>query len=139
LEKASSEFGTRLRPEDILQGYLGDCYLLSAISALATKPALVARLFDINEIIPESCYAIWLNINGEWKEYILDDYFPVCDEGEGISFCFARSKADEIWVNLLEKAYAKAYGSYARLDGGWPIEALKDLTGAPYDCITMQI
>jgi hypothetical protein len=31
----------------------------------------------------------------------------------------------------LEKAYAKAYGSYERIVGGVPFEAIKDLSGSP--------
>lgn len=35
----------------------------------------------------------------------------------------------------MEKAYAKAYGSYWEIVGGDPVHALRDLTGAPYDRI----
>lgn len=33
---------------------------------------------------------------------------------------------------LLEKAYAKAYGSYFKIEGGNSAVAFRDLTGAPY-------
>jgi hypothetical protein len=43
---------------------------------------------------------------------------------------FAQCKdQNETWVPLLEKAYAKAHGDYASLDGGWSGEALEDLSG----------
>lgn len=32
---------------------------------------------------------------------------------------------------LLEKAYAKAFGSFKQIESGHPIEAIRDLTGAP--------
>lgn len=36
-----------INPDDINQGYLGDCYLLSIISALTEQPFLIERLFEI--------------------------------------------------------------------------------------------
>jgi calpain-15 len=32
---------------------------------------------------------------------------------------------------ILEKAWAKLYGSYGRIEGGFMTEVLHDLTGAP--------
>ena len=40
-----------------------------------------------------------------------------------------------MWVLLLEKAYAKAYGSYLTIEGGDPKIALRDLTGAPTESL----
>jgi hypothetical protein len=48
----------------------------------------------------------------------------------GNSLYFARSAtADETWVPLIEKAYAKLHGDYQSLAGGDPAEAVEDLTG----------
>lgn len=48
---------------------------------------------------------------------------------------FSQTEQNELWVILLEKAYAKVYGSYWEIVGGDPVHALRDLTGAPYDRI----
>ena len=44
---------------------------------------------------------------------------------------FSRARGEQLWVFLLEKAYAKAHGSYRAISGGEIAEALLDLTGAP--------
>lgn len=58
---------------------------------------------------------------------MVDDWIPC--EGRGKP-AFAKSrKRNELWVSILEKAYAKLHGSYEALEGGVVQDALVDLTG----------
>ena len=61
----------------------------------------------------------------------MDDFFPCGGPNQGPAF--TKSNGNELWVLLLEKAYAKMYNSYDIIEGGHPSLALRDLTGAPYD------
>ena len=47
--------------------------------------------------------------------------------------CFAHTNVGEIWVMLLEKAWAKLVGTYKKQESGFPHFALAHLTGAPTD------
>ena len=58
-----------------------------------------------------------MHVNGLLTPVIVDDYLPA----RGGNFVFARnSKKGEIWAALLEKAWAKLFGSYARIEKGMP-------------------
>ena len=124
----------KIEPSDILQGGLGDCYFLVCLAGLAEYPPLIGRLFEFDEKNPYGFYPIWLHINGSWKRYIIDDYLPVTKSSNQLAF--SKTEENELWVVLIEKAYAKAYGSFWKIAGGDPVHALRDLTGAPYDRIS---
>ena len=52
-----------------------------------------------------------------------DDYLPVNSSTNQLLFCRNREMKNEFWCALLEKAYAKIYGSYEALDGGQTTDA----------------
>lgn len=106
----------------LVQGALGDCWFLSALSVVAQRPDLVRRL-----LLPgKNAHAVRLFLDGEWKTVVVDDRFPV----KGSRLAFVACDDGALWAPLLEKAYAKAHGSYAAISGGQIAEALRDLTGA---------
>jgi hypothetical protein len=103
---------------------------LSSISSLAEFPERVENLFITKEVNSAGCYALRFFINGERRVVVVDDYFPWCNHKQ--NWAFSKSSADkEIWVLLLEKAWAKIFGSYMRIEGGTTGEALPSITGAP--------
>lgn len=120
-----------IEPADIAQGELGDCYFLGALSSLAEHPERVRSLFVTTEVNPAGRYVLRFHKNGKPLEVVVDDQFPCLPDAKGGGPAFSRAKGNELWVMLLEKAWAKVHGSYARIESGNAGDALEDLTGAP--------
>ena len=116
--------------DDIIQGSIGDCYFLSAIGSLCKFPKLINRLFYSKEKTKEHEYGIYIFINGLWELVLVDDYFPY--SGSYFKqFAFGSSRGNELWLSLLEKAWAKINGCYAKIGcGGTPNEVFDVLTEA---------
>ncbi|AYU81233.1 calpain-like cysteine peptidase, putative [Leishmania donovani] len=118
------------------QGHLGDCWLMCSIAVVAESKTMVKDIF--RHPVSQSQrkkeeraggYRVYINKNGWFHNVIVDSYLPTYNG----AVYFARSAGDpyELWVSLLEKAYAKLHGSYASIVGGNPLHALQDLTGFP--------
>jgi len=120
-------FDDKIECSDIKQGNLGNCYFLSALAALTEFPQLIYQVFRTKQINSQGYYEVVLFLDGEWKVVIVDDYFPVKKGTK--EFAFARPNGCELWVVLLEKAWAKVNGGYANIISGWPSDALAALTG----------
>ena len=73
-------------------------------------------------------YRIRLCKNGRWQEITIDDLIPCYAKGEPV---FSQTVDKDLWVPLLEKAFAKVHGGYHQLRGGSVAEALMDLSGCP--------
>ena len=129
-----------ISPNDILQGKLGDCYYLSTLSAIAEFPKRIERLFDTQEYQPSGCYTVNIYEMGVETDFIVDDYFPCSVEDGSIAFSGPKveSGVTEMWVLLLEKAWAKRFGSYWVIDAGLTEDALRDLTGGPCEAIDIE-
>lgn len=105
---------------------LGDCWLLGAMSIVATRPKLIRALFA-GSCPEEGFYVCKFFIQGEWRWIVIDDALPVTASG---AICFGRCRdADTFWVPLLEKAYAKLFDSFEAIEAGVTAEGLLDLTG----------
>ena len=55
-------------------------------------------------------------LNGIWEEIVMDDLIPCTKYSKKPAF--NRSKSNELWVILIEKAWAKVHGSYERIVAG---------------------
>ena len=124
-------FSNGIAVGDIVQGNLSDCYFLSAIGALCKFPKLLENLFFFKEKTKEHIYGIYFYINGIKKLVLIDDFLP-CFSSQGYKrFAMGKSEEDEIWVALIEKAFAKINGNYIRIGtGGSPHEVFDVCTEA---------
>ncbi|ELU01678.1 hypothetical protein CAPTEDRAFT_182806 [Capitella teleta] len=115
---------------DLDQGDLGNCWFLSAAGTIALNPDLFARVVPIDQTFTEG-YAGIFRFNfwryGVWTEVVVDDRLPT--KNNRLVFCRNRESLNEFWSALLEKAYAKIFGSYQALETGFSHEALVDMTG----------
>ena len=100
------------------------------LGSLCAYPDFFNKLFHIKEKTKEHVYGIYIYINGKWELILVDDYFPY--QGSRFKqFVFGASGQNELWVSLIEKAWAKVNGCYAKIAcGGEPNEVFDVLTEA---------
>lgn len=142
---------TEVHWNDVGQGALGDCYFLSAIGAVAkTNPSLLKNLISGPD--KQGNYKVTLYIDGSYfssrkaKTVTVTPEFLVDKNGTPI---YAKAGDKEMWVMLLEKAYAilrkdekywdsrvsKLDDGYNKLNGGWGEEGIEVLTGKEADTL----
>lgn len=143
---------------DVRQGRDGDCWLLAALCTLSNKPSLIERVCVARDE-QVGVYGFVFHRDGAWISEIIDDklfltkpdfddsvverviwedrervdseeqYRRAYQSGSGALYFAQCEHADETWLPLLEKAYAKAHGDYQAIEGGYTGEGIEDLTG----------
>lgn len=84
-------FDRKIEPSDVISGHSGDCYLLSALAALAEFPDIIRKIFRGQKENPEGIYKVNLRVDGVVEEIIIDDYIPVQENGLPV-FCQPNKK-----------------------------------------------
>ncbi|EDS33975.1 calpain B [Culex quinquefasciatus] len=115
---------------DVRQGSLNDCWLLTATANLTANQRIFRKTVPLDNSFEEDEYAGIFHFRfwqfGQWVDVVIDDRLPTKDRR---LIFMSSSQKNEFWSALLEKAYAKLYGSYGALNGGTAREAMQDFTG----------
>lgn len=132
-----SLFGSKgiygISPNDVFQGGVGDCWFLSAVAVLAERYDLVQKVIQDSELSETGKVTFNLFIDGSWRKVEVDSSLPcvpkknlkrnskssvdkVTDslavDPDGSHLAYAKANHKQLWVPLLEKAYAKAHGKH---------------------------
>jgi hypothetical protein len=158
ISDACQLFDAGTDPDDVEVGVFRTDWILSAVSMLAAAGGIgdggvdeqILNLFvghyGIDGLISYhtevGAYCVRLYKTGMWLPIIIDDIFPTLkddkwtNENKGIATAHSK-EVKEIWVPLIEKAFAKYYGSYASIERGYVQDALTDMTGCESECLSL--
>jgi hypothetical protein len=103
-----------LSPADVVQGWINNCYFLSAVACLTERPHRIRQLFEREEYNPNGYYLCRLTFNGVYQEVMVDDLFPVFRGSGHIRPVYAKpAQGRYLWVMVLEKCWAKLLKGYS--------------------------
>jgi Ca2+-binding RTX toxin-like protein len=113
--------------DDVRQGALGDCWFLAALGAVAKQDheRIEQSIVDLGD----GTYAVqFWNDGGSKQFYRVDNELPAQGHWNGyfntsgIAYAQLGFNGD-MWVPIMEKAFALFKGGYDEIDGGFPDEA----------------
>jgi hypothetical protein len=125
-----------ISPNDVTQGQLGDCYLMASLAAVArANPQLIRDMIKDNG---DGTYDVTFKVPGPFGEpFSFTETVTAEFPANGASPLYAGfgdtgpGAQPEIWVALIEKAYAESTssGKYGDISGGVAARALEHITG----------
>ena len=137
---------TVISVNDLHQGQLGDCFLISSIGELAlTRPAAITNMIHANANGTETV-TLYTATNGHVAGFgatafkattvTIDNNFSTSSVNSGAGQDVANGQK-EIWAQVLEKAVATLDGGINAIsDGGNPMIAMQELTGHAATCLS---
>ena len=103
----------------INKGLWKNFYFLDVVYSLLKYPSIIYKLFPTTARTKNGLYGVFMRINGIWKIVIIDDYMPyLFNKQYNKIFSYSSLNHSFIWINLLEKAYAKLCGGYDKIQNG---------------------
>ena len=149
-----------LSANDVKQGGIGDCWVIGALSALAARDELL-RGFNVeiptsseitDEIATQMSKGVYPPLfhtyrkkgifvfkffkNQRWRYVLVDMRLPCYRSNNSLVFGSCKDPS-ELWVPLIEKAFAKLHGCYEALISGNSEDALTDFTSFPSERIKL--
>lgn len=126
---------------DIGQGALGDCYFLAAMNVVPSdviENDIIITIEDKEEWREIGAFCVKFYYNGDERYVVVDDKFPY---GWNKKCVFVKGGEDgkELWPQVIEKAYAKLYGDYGKIEGGFTHQALSELVDGPPMCFETKL
>eukprot|EP00548_Thalassiothrix_antarctica_P006431 CAMPEP_0194149096 /NCGR_PEP_ID=MMETSP0152-20130528/36224_1 /TAXON_ID=1049557 /ORGANISM="Thalassiothrix antarctica, Strain L6-D1" /LENGTH=395 /DNA_ID=CAMNT_0038851051 /DNA_START=199 /DNA_END=1384 /DNA_ORIENTATION=- len=118
-----------IEPSDLCQGAVGDCWLVAAFASASEFPDTIRNMFLTKEYNPRGLYKVRIYDPQlkKWIIVVVDDRIP-CKKGTKKPL-FMKPNGAELWAIILEKAYAKHCGSYAKISGGFVLWGWLSMTG----------
>lgn len=119
---------------DPIQGALGDCYFIAALSSVAwARPYVIAHRTRRTDASGSNVDMIEFCKASKWEKVEVNEILPLTSPGN--AFIYARSEdPGEIWPAIYEKAYVKwrtggiTLAHYSQIAGGDPVGAAAQLT-----------
>ena len=107
------------------QGNIGDCYFITCVNALSQIPQLLNFIMgltskEVENEVNNDIFIAKFYIDGIWETITVKDSFPVFNVNlpNKNALVGVKPKENELFMMILEKAWAKINGGYDRIFGG---------------------
>ncbi|EAY23134.1 Clan CA, family C2, calpain-like cysteine peptidase [Trichomonas vaginalis G3] len=123
------EFEKTCQPNEIVQGYFGDCYLVTSLSSICQNSRIIKNLFYKSELaVSNGVSCVSFNAMDTNLYVLVDTMIPVSKEGKP-KMVSPLNENSPWWFCMVEKTFCKLVGSLSESEGGAPSNALYRLVG----------